>query len=115
MINKYKISVGEPWNFEGPDGRNLIVGSVSQILNTKTIVFESDQQISFNRISGKVFSGKQFILFARYRDEVLVNGDTYKGTVNGLLIIKPFEVLTLDFAHNPNNSVHVFIGSLEKT
>jgi hypothetical protein len=29
----HKISVGEPWNYEGPDGKNLIIGKIIKVLD----------------------------------------------------------------------------------
>jgi hypothetical protein len=41
MDNKktYTITIAEPWDFESPDGKNIILGIILSIVNSYLLVF----------------------------------------------------------------------------
>ena len=59
--SNYYISVSEPWDFEGPDGKNIIKGTVLKILNQDCVIFKSSSVIE---IDGNI--GDTFVLFSRH-------------------------------------------------
>ncbi len=108
MALKYKISVSEPWDFEGSTGENVIVGEIVKVLSSKCILFQSDALLKFND-----YSGKTFILKSRYENQNLFNEDDYSGTVNGaLLLVEEFDQLSEEELEG--SSKYVLIGKLEK-
>lgn len=46
------VSVGEPWDFEGPDGQNIIHGSIVKFLNDRCALFKADHMQHFRAVSG---------------------------------------------------------------
>lgn len=105
VSEKYKITVSEPWDFEGPTGLNLIVGVIVKILSSTCLIFKSDHLIKFDNNEGQIF-----LLKSRYEKQSL---EELKGTVGGSLIL-------IDDYENQNekkleeNSEYVIIGALEK-
>lgn len=107
-MEKYKITVSDPWDFNGPAGPNLIMGEIIKVLSSQAIIFRSDHLLDFNGQSSDLL-----ILKSRYKDQSLVEGKTYKGTVGaGLLLLKDYEDRDERFLEE--NSEYVLIGSLEK-
>jgi len=105
---KYFISVGEPWDFDSPDGQNIINGIILKILNAKCLVFKANYVLNF-----KGNSGDSFVLYPRHTEgdfNDLINGANYV-TINGNLLIG-------DFNENMNEEVlkekseFVLIGSI---
>ncbi len=83
-MKKYFISVGEPWDYEGPDGKNLINGRILKVIDNRIIVFKSDHKVNLHNVCSDVL-----VLLPRYdRDffsirhnrHVTVGGALYKGT-----------------------------------
>jgi hypothetical protein len=114
MPNKSNIvlvGVGEPWDFEGPDGKNRIKGKITKIINDETVIFKSNHIQKFDEGSGDLF-----IFSARHVDEKLVHKDSqgrifYKGTF-GAGLIKDTNYLDKDVKIIEKNSIYVFIGSV---
>lgn len=81
---KYFISVGEPWNFDSPDGQNIINGSIIKIVSATCLVFKADYNLVFGGISGSFF-----VLYPRHAESNfndLINGTDYI-TVNGYILL----------------------------
>lgn len=108
MNSKYKLTVSDPWDFEGPSGKNFIVGEIVKILSSICVIFKSESLLSFDGHSGKLL-----ILKSRYDDQHLTQENNYEGTVGGALLLtekyKDFDEKELE-----NNSKYVLIGKLEK-
>jgi hypothetical protein len=105
---KYKISVGEPWNFEGPDGQNCIIGEVIDVLSPTVILFKSDRPQKFEELTGNIF-----LLSARYVGDSLVSDNGCEGTVGGgLLLTEDYD--GRDEAYLSENSKYVLIGGISK-
>ena len=49
----HRISVGEPWNYEGAGGKNLILGKIIKILDKNALFFESKNELEFDGHRGK--------------------------------------------------------------
>lgn len=84
---KYFISVGEPWNFESPDGQNIINGRIVKILSATCLIFESNYELDFNKNKGSIF-----ILFPRHLNNDftdLKNLNTYI-VINGCFLTKEY-------------------------
>jgi hypothetical protein len=54
MSSKYYISVSEPWDFEGPDGGNIIKGDILQIVSPTCIIFKSNSGLKFDDNEGNL-------------------------------------------------------------
>ena len=93
----YYLSVGEPWDFVGPDGKNIIKGEVIKKKDDKMWVFRSDHFIDFDYIHGNVF-----ILIPRY------SGDDFSNWVDDLVIING---KVLGVAYNGNLSAGEIIDN----
>lgn len=102
IMDKYKISIGEPWDFEGPDGPNLIKGSIIKTLSQTTAIFKSDHILSF-----KGYTGVFFVLTTRYMEDSLIPPVTVNG---GLLLNNEYGNQTED--ELIKNSIFVFIGGI---
>jgi hypothetical protein len=52
--NNYYISVGEPWDYEGPDGSNIIKGEILKIVSKDCIIFKASQPIELDNIRSSI-------------------------------------------------------------
>ena len=52
--NKCFIKVSDPWNFESPDGENIIKGSILSQRSVQCIVFRSNYCMQFDGVKGFV-------------------------------------------------------------
>lgn len=104
-MKAYKITIAEPWDFEGPDGPNTIKGTIIKKVDANCVVFKTPYKLSFEEKSGDMY-----VLSARNwgfeelkkEGEVIVNIGLFLGTsVEG----KTAEELKA-------NSIFVMIGSL---
>lgn len=111
-IMKIIITIGEPWNFEGPDGNNLIKGRILRNINDKYIIFMSDYEQKFNQIAGRIF-----ILSTRYSNDSfsVFFKDSQKESIsiNGSLLTEK-NICSLDEDEIAKKSMFIFIGSIRK-
>lgn len=79
----HKISVGEPWNYEGIDGANVIIGKIIKVLDKGALLFESKNELEFDG-----HHGKYLLLHARYVKQDLQRDfqDNKSSTINGALL-----------------------------
>lgn len=104
----HKISVGEPWKYEGVDGQNLIVGKIIKILDKNALLFESKNELQFDENRGKYL-----LLHPRYEKQNLQKDfrEGVRTIINGGLLS--------DFRENESDeelerrSKFVVIGGLE--
>lgn len=84
---EYKIIVSEPWNFESPDGKNIIIGTILSIINSHLLVFKANHLLNFDRMNGDIL-----ILSPRFKDtnfdsiviqEIEVNAGLFVNDYNG--------------------------------
>ncbi len=100
-----KLIVSEPWDFESPQGGNELHGKVLKRLDSKTLIFETEENISF-----KGLSSRYWFLSTRYEKQSF-ESEPYQGTVNGsLLPALPQEGDSL--ASIRKSATFVIIGSL---
>lgn len=43
----HTITIAEPWNFESPDGKNIIRGIILSIVNSYLLVFKANYLLNF--------------------------------------------------------------------
>jgi len=80
---KFFISVAEPWNFNSPDGPNVINGAILETLNPQCLLFKAKHRL---QIRGR--SGDLLVLKPRHADHDfndLIHGKGYV-MINGSLI-----------------------------
>jgi hypothetical protein len=100
---KHKIIVSEPWDFEGHNMTNEIVGIIIKVVSPSCLIFKSDEELTFEEKSGQLI-----VLKSRYESQDLTN---FEGTVGGgLLTIEKYD--ELNELELEENSSYVFIGSL---
>lgn len=93
--NKYFISVGEPWDFNSPDGENIINGIIIKILSATCLIFKANYLLDFGGVSGNIF-----VLYPRYAESNFIelkNGVEYVA-INGNLLVE-------DFNENENEEI----------
>lgn len=109
MKENFIISVGEPWDFDGPDGENRIIGKIVSIVDNKCIIFESSHMLDFK---GK--SGRFLVLFPRCIDGNFNNIRSERIPVDGGLLLSEFKE-GLNAEELENNSMYVLIGSVYRS
>jgi len=60
---EYIISVSEPWDFESPDGQNIIKGKLN-IISEKSAIFKANYEIELEQIKSNIL-----IIRPRYENE----------------------------------------------
>lgn len=105
--NKYRILVSEPWDYDGAEGQNLIVGKIIKELSPNCIVFESESELVFDNNKGK-----KLVLKSRHNDNIKNEKGEYQGAVNGGLILS--DIMSNQVNAIENESKFVIIGTLEK-
>ena len=80
-INKYSITISEPWDFKSSDGKNKINGIIS-IVNKKILIFKTHEILNFDGVSGNII-----ILSPRFKDVNFDNLELQKISVNGGLLL----------------------------
>lgn len=105
---KYNLRVSEPWNFESPNGANLLYGEVICVLNKNCIIFKSDTNLNIGGIDNNLI-----LLKSRISDSLSLKDGKYHGYVNGAIL------LTDDFKGigEPTlieNSKFVIVGSISE-
>lgn len=108
MEKKYFISVGEPWDFNSPDGQNIINGIIIKVLSATCLIFKANYILDFNGIASNLF-----VLYPRHAEsdfDDLKNGIDYV-TINGNILPMEYnESMNEDFLKE--NSKFVIIGSI---
>jgi hypothetical protein len=106
---EFYISIGEPWNFVGPDGQNRIDGKIIKILNEECLVFKSNNIITIENLKGNIF-----ICRPRYFGENYTMLDKKKLVPsNILLLMKEFDE-KMKVEEIFQNAEYVIIGSITK-
>ena len=107
MKEKYRISVGEPWDYENAQGKNIIIGQILKRINNRCIVFLSDIPLEFGSSIGNIL-----VLSNRYTKDEFTE-DLNKLNVNGGLLLEDFNDSWSE-EELRNHSRGVIIGRLEK-
>jgi len=105
---KYFISVGEPWDFESPDGQNVIKGNIINIKSNQCIVFKSDHCLNFDDIKGNII-----ILTPRHQDNDFSELASELIVINGSVLLKEYNE-KLSEKELQQNAKFEIIGSIRK-
>lgn len=105
---KYYISVGEPWDFNSPDGQNIINGIIVKILSATCLIFKANYVLDFKGHFGDIF-----ILYPRHSESDFDNlkNETNYITINGNLLIGDFNE-SMSEKELKEKSEFVLIGSI---
>ena len=103
----YQISVGEPWDYEGPDGPNIIKGAILKVVGSNCIVFKCESRLQFGTYAGGIM-----ILTPRYEGDDFAALDRLVNVNGALLLIEYHDALSE--VELKQNAKFVIIGSLEK-
>lgn len=103
----YTITIAEPWDFESPDGKNIIKGIILSIVNSYLLVFKANYLLNFDGISGDIL-----ILSPRFKDGNFENNATKEIDVNGGLLLDNYSK-SHEESKLKENSKFVLIGTLD--
>ncbi|MCL4642056.1 MAG: hypothetical protein M5Z89_23835 [Olivibacter sp.] len=81
-MGRYKITISEPWDFEGQFGNNVITGVIIKVLTPCMILFKSDYMLNFNGIRGQLL-----ILKPKYEKQFFSKETGCEGTVGGAIFL----------------------------
>lgn len=112
MIKKLALFVGEPWDFEGPDGKNVMYGEVVYEISPKAVIFKAFNEQTFGK--GK---GCLFVCSTRYQGDILVHVDSkgnkkYEGTL-GAGLLKNANYINKSYEDLEKESIYVLIGNFK--
>ncbi len=110
LFRECYISVGEPWNFTGPDGDNLVIGKLIKIVTPDCAIFQSNHQIEVDGIKGNIF-----FLFTRHSNYDIYTSfqEINSWTCNiGLYTGNDASYLNMSREQLEKNSKYVLIGGL---
>jgi len=105
---KYFLSIGEPWDFESPDGQNIINGVIVGILSATCLIFKANYILDFKGVSSNLF-----VLYPRHAEnnfDDLKNGADYV-TINGNILLEEYHKNMTEI-YLKENSKFVIIGSI---
>ncbi|MDR2915260.1 MAG: hypothetical protein LBV74_10590 [Tannerella sp.] len=114
MEKKCSILIAEPWDFDSPDGENIIRGKIIKIISAESLIFKSDHKLSF-----KNYTGDLFVLHPRFKDcdfskfsnDIIKKG--LAGINGGIIIEKDIDKLSgYDKNTLDNISIFAFIGNI---
>ncbi|MCR8640340.1 hypothetical protein [Leptospira interrogans] len=83
----YYISVGEPWDFVGPDGKNLINGKVLKKISPTCLVFKTNYLLEYEGSKSNIL-----ILSPRHYDSNFddLNKEGDLVTINGGILFNKY-------------------------
>lgn len=105
---KYIISVAEPWDFESPDGQNIISGKIISVKSNQCLIFRSNYNLKFGDVTGDIL-----ILFPRHYGFDFSDLEDKRLAFNGGLLLKEYNE-NLSEKKLEENSKFVIIGSFKK-
>jgi hypothetical protein len=105
---KYVISVAEPWDFESPDGQNVIKGTILSKKSNQCLIFKSNHYLQFNDIKGNIL-----ILTPRYYGCDFSNFQNDTIAFNGSILLREYDE-QLSENSLQENAKFVIIGAIKK-
>ncbi len=116
MDKKCSILIAEPWDFDSPDGENIIKGKIIKIISIESLIFKSNYKLSF-----KNHTGDLFVLHPRFKDcdfskfsnDIIKNG--LAGVNGGIIIEEDIDIDKLsEYDKNAldNISIFAFVGNI---
>lgn len=109
-VKNYFISVGEPWDFESPDGKNVIKGTILKELSPTCIVFKTNHILNFEGFEGDILVLSPRHYESDFKD---LNKGKESVTINGGLLLQEYKD-NLSEQDLRSNLKFVIIGSLQK-
>lgn len=105
---KYFLSVGEPWDFESPDGQNIINGLIIRIISATCLIFKSNYVFNLKGVSSNLF-----VLYPRYPESDFNNLKKSAAyiTINGNILPEEYNE-NKDENYLKENSKFVIIGGI---
>lgn len=85
-MEKYRLTVSEPWDYKNSAGDNFISGTIVRHIDHRCIVFRADESVSF----GRDICGSILVLSSRFktaRDSQL----SLPSTVNGGILLSDYD------------------------
>lgn len=108
MTNGYILSVGEPWDFAGPAGQNVIWGNIVRLQSNTCLIFKSAHSLRFAHLTGEVL-----VLTPRHRGNDFADLATDLVVVNGHLLTGAYAENVAEHQWG-NRSAFVLVGSIRK-
>ncbi|MBB2148013.1 hypothetical protein [Pedobacter gandavensis] len=102
----YTVIIAEPWDFESPDGKNIIRGIILSIINCSLLIFKANYKLNFDGVSGDIL-----ILSPRFKEGDFENGTNKEVHVNGGLFLDDYNDESEKSKLN-ENCKFVLIGTL---
>jgi RNase P/RNase MRP subunit p29 len=81
----YTLSVAEPWDFESPDGQNLIKGKIIKILTNQCVIFQTSHTLNFDNYTNNIL-----VLTLRNNDVNFSELSNKRVLVNGNLLLEEY-------------------------
>lgn len=110
MSAKYFISVGEPWDFESPDGQNIIKGFILKIISTTCLIFKASYLLNIEGVKGDILVLTPRDLGGNFNE---LKNDVNYLTVNGGVLLMEYN-LSINEEIAKDNSKFIIIGSIRK-
>jgi hypothetical protein len=110
MNAKYFISVGEPWDFESPDGQNIIRGFVLKIISATCLIFKANYLLNIGGVKGDVLVLTPRDLDGSFYE--LKNDFDYLTVNGGLLLVEYDENYNEKIVKD--NSKFIIVGGVRK-
>jgi len=105
-MEKYKLIVSEPWDFESQQGDNQLTGHIIRQIDLENLLFEAEDQTTFSGVTS------QYWVFSTRYEKQHFEAEPYEGTVTGgLLADLPSE--SDDASEIKKHAVFAVIGSLQ--
>lgn len=105
---RYFILVGEPWDFESPDGQNIIKGNILSVKSNQYLVFKANHCLKFDRIESDIL-----ILTPRHQGNDFSDLPNELVVINGSLLFREYDE-TLSEKELQENAQFVIIGGIRK-
>lgn len=112
----FDLAVGEPWDFDGPDGSNrIMVDCIGRVKGPQENNW-SGKYLLLTVRTPFVFMNElvdRLVAFARYEGETLDKIERYGGTV-GVARVRPGVKLAANDAFQASDVDYIIIGALRK-
>ncbi len=108
-MSAYYVGVSEPWDFIGPDGKNIIKGKILKIVDNDCVIFKSNHLLEMEGKTSYIL-----ILLSRHKDLHFDNIErrNFWTVGGGLLFTDSYD--NMNAQELEKNSKYFIIGSLRK-
>jgi hypothetical protein len=108
IYRNYNLLIAEPWDFESPDGKNIIKGGIMDLVSKKCIIYKMNCSLTFGETRNDIL-----VLFPRHQNIDFSDLDDKRLAVNCAILSNEI-ALTSDENTLAHNSKFVLIASFEK-